>query len=81
MTKPATVLRQNADRLYAALEALGPGFHRRKDIAHQLGKTHLQPVETAAMDFLIEQGRVEAAKEPIKGPFAERWIYRIKGKE
>jgi hypothetical protein len=77
MTKTETTLSQTADEMYAALEALGPGWWGRSDIARSMGKSRLLVSDALVLDYLIIQGRIEAERHEINAPIHDRWEYRI----
>lgn len=78
MTPHATALSQQAEILFGALVALGPGWHGRREIAQQLNRRKLQTADGLALDWLVMQGRVEAERHAIDAPIRERWEYRLK---
>jgi len=78
MTQHATALSQHADKLFAALQALGSGFHSRAEIAAHLKKSRLIAYDVAALDLLVMQGRVEAEQHAIDAPIQQRWEYCVK---
>jgi hypothetical protein len=73
-----TALGQHAERLYAALRALGPGWHARPEIASKIGKRRLQPWDVAALDLLIMQGRIECERHEVDAPIPVRNEYRVR---
>jgi hypothetical protein len=40
--------------------------------------SRLNGYDVAALELLVEQGRVEAGQHKINAPIQERWEYRIK---
>jgi hypothetical protein len=75
-----TALSKHAEKIYAALEALGPGWHSRADLAAALNKRRLSAYEQAALDTLVESGRVIAEQHTIDAPIPQRWEYMVRGK-
>jgi hypothetical protein len=71
------------EQLYTLLQALGSGWHTRADLAKKLYKNHLNPVEIAALEMLVAEGRVERLTQPAvtagRGSNLSRNVYRIKG--
>src|SRR5258708_25854930 len=78
MEKRETGLSQQAERLVAAIQARGPGWNGRAEIAAYLGKPRLVASDASALDLLIMQGRIEAERHEIDAPIRERWEYRAK---
>ena len=73
-TRPGT---SNTDALFGALSALGTGWHSRKAIAARLGKSELNPFDKAALQLLVEQGRIEVQQTPTVKPTTSRLEYRV----
>lgn len=78
MTQHETALSQHADKLFAAIQSLGEGWHGRAEIAQIMKKRRLTTYDAAALDLLIMQGRVEAEQHKIDAPIQVRWEYRVK---
>ncbi len=74
-------INETREQLYAALRALGPGWHARTDLARAIGKARLNPVEAAALDLLASEGRIEKRSQPVglEGPGGNihHWVYRV----
>ena len=73
-----TTLSERADKIYKAMQKRPDKWWSRAAIAKAIGETRLQGYEVAALDYLIEMGRVEGQRRPIDAPIRERWEYRIK---
>lgn len=67
------------EELYKLLQSLGPGWQDRAALAKLLGKNQLNPVEKAALDLLVSDGRVEKVMQPVGSRNVTRWVYRVKG--
>jgi hypothetical protein len=65
------------EALYKTLKALGPGWHDRQEIAAHVGKNRLNPVDTAALDLLVSDGRVEKVSQQAGRGNVTRWVYRV----
>lgn len=64
--------------MYKTLQALGDNWHTRADIAAHLTKAELNMSEKAALDRLVEAGRIE--RRIVVTPhseFNQRIEYRI----
>jgi hypothetical protein len=73
-----TPLDEKARRMLSALEALGPGWHSRAELAAHLGKTKLNPVDIIALDTLAALGRIDRRMQPMPGrPQVNQTEYRI----
>ncbi|MEP7284326.1 MAG: hypothetical protein ABI947_01000 [Chloroflexota bacterium] len=77
MMAQRTAIAERAEMLYQTLLALGVGWHGRAEIAAQLGKRQLSSYDGAALEVLIQEGRVEAERHEIDSPIPVRWEYRI----
>jgi hypothetical protein len=78
MMTQETALSVQAAKLFAALKDCGPGWHSRAEIAERIAKRRLNGFEAAALDLLVQSGRIEAERRPIAAPIRERWEYRVK---
>jgi hypothetical protein len=79
MTMEGTPLDDKARRMLAALKALGKGWHSRADVAAQIGKNRLNPVEIVALDMLASAGQIDRAMKPKPDmPQVNQWVYRSK---
>ena len=68
----------NINKMFAALTALGMSWHSRAAIAAQLGQLALNRSDLAAIDRLVEAGRIEARQvASAQTPMLLRWDYRI----
>jgi hypothetical protein len=69
------------EKLYNALKTLGDGYHDRVAIARSVGKRVLNPVDTAALDLLASEGRIEKTTQIVggtgRGSNSVRWVYRV----
>lgn len=65
-------------QLVSALQALGPGWHSRAEIAAQLKKRRLNPAEVVIFDVLVSKGKVEKRSEPGKRANISQWVYKLK---
>ena len=74
-----TTLERNAEKLYATLHSLGPGWHSRQEVANFLGKSRLTGHDASALDLLAMQGRIIAERHEIPAPttIERRWEYKI----
>ncbi len=77
--KPETIQR-NADTLFQALVALGPGWHTRREIAAYLKTKRVSGHAAVSLDLLIQDGRIEVERQDVIPPkgVEKRWIYRVK---
>jgi hypothetical protein len=73
----STRLARNAEAVYAALKAAGPGWHPRSTLARALNKARLSNGEVAALELLVMTGRVEMRRAEIDSPIPVRSEYRI----
>ena len=71
-------LSERAEKLFAALEALGPGLHSRAAIAAQIDRKRLNIYDVALLEMLHEEGRIEVIQQPVPGPIGYQWFYRVK---
>jgi hypothetical protein len=79
MTMEGTPLDDKARRMLVALQALGPGWHSRADIAVQIGKPRLNPVEIVALDMLAAAHKIDRAMLPKPDmPQVNQWVYAAK---
>lgn len=78
MVKRRTSLTEQADKLSAALRALGPGWHGASAIAKQLGKSRLNPYDTAALDLLVLMDVAEVEIHEIDANITQRHEWRLK---
>ncbi len=75
---PIRPLTEQAETLYRALVACGPGWHSRAELAKQMGKNRLNPFDTTLLDVLRDAGRIEAEQQDTPGPITYKWVYRVK---
>lgn len=68
-------LPKQAQRILEAFENPGTWLKRR-DIANRLGKTRLNPSETAILDMLAFMEIIEVETREIHGPIGFEYIYR-----
>jgi hypothetical protein len=78
VTDRETPLSAQAERVLTALQAVGDQWLSRSQIAKQLNKSRLNPYELAALDLLVEQGKVEVQKQEKTGYIDFQWVYRAK---
>jgi hypothetical protein len=64
--------------ILAALKDMGPGWHSRADLAAHFSKNRLNPVEVAALDYLVAVGLIESELHPTSTQHINQWVYRIK---
>jgi hypothetical protein len=71
-------LDNKSQELLEAIRARGVGWHTRAEIAAQLGKNKLNPVEAALLDAMAARGVLEREMQPSNKPHIQHWAYRIK---
>lgn len=70
---------QAATMLEAIREGSSNGdWIKRQDIAKRLKKSTLGTGDLLLLDYLTEQGQIEARKTATRAPSGRRWEYRIK---
>ena len=68
-------LPQQAQRILEVFEKPDTWLKRR-DIANRLGKTRLNPSETAILDMLAYMEMIEVETREVHGPIGFEYIYR-----
>lgn len=77
--KGTPLLDDKTQRVLDALHALGAGWHSRMEIAKQIGKTRLNPVEIVALDMLATNGQIERSMQVKPNmPQINQVVYRLK---
>jgi hypothetical protein len=71
-------LTEQADKLSTAIRALGTGWHGAAEIAKQLGKSRLNPYDTAALDLLVLMDMAEVEIHEIDANISQRHEWRLK---
>ena len=69
-------LSQLANRLLEALKQTPDKFVGRSELAQRIGKRQLNARDIAALDFLVEMGRVEKLRVDDPRPIGYRFEYR-----
>ena len=69
-------LPEQAQRLLSTFDG-SPHWMKRRDIAHRLGKTRLNPSDTAILDMLAYMRLIEVDKREINSPIGYEYIYRL----
>ena len=78
MVKRKASLAEQADKLAAALRSCGPSWHGATEIARKLGKSRLNPYDTAALDLLVMMDVAEVEIHEIDANISQRHEWRIK---
>lgn len=69
-------LPSQAGRVMDVLKANRGVWMTRSQIAAAIGKDRLNPGETASLDMLAAQGKIEAQRVKDPTPIGYRWEYR-----
>ncbi len=69
-------LSELANRLLGALRQTPDKLVRRSELAQRVGKRQLNARDVAALDFLVEMGRVEKVRVDDPRPVGYRFEYR-----
>jgi hypothetical protein len=71
----ASYPRNPKKRVLEALQALGGGYHTRREIAGQLGRQKLWPREVYALHVLAAEGAIRVRREKSPGTMPLIWLY------
>lgn len=71
-------IEETQETVFNALQALGRGWFSRAEIARQLNKNQLNPVESTALDLLVREGKLEKTSQPAGKGNVTKYVYKVK---
>lgn len=71
-------LMERMQQIVKAIHSVGAPWVSRGQIARQLGRRQLGPVDLMALTMLVERGQVEVESKPDPRPAGVVYHYRVK---